>query len=86
MDKYNMDNLTNDQMSNFLNQSIDTNLMPQRDRFPMKITRPGSDPVFATKVFLKSKSQINTNYSREQVKLEKEKKQAAEAVRLKNEF
>lgn len=72
-----------DQLSNFLNQSIDTNLIPQRDRFPMKITRPASDPIFACKVFLKSKSQVNTNFSREQIKIEKDKKLEAERVKLK---
>ena len=63
-----------DQMSNFLNQSIDTNLIPQRDMFPIKITRPVSDPVFTCKVILKSKIYINTYYSREQIKIEKDKK------------
>ena len=54
------------------------------NQVPFKVTRPASDPIFATKVFLKSKSQINTNYSREQIIREKEKKLHEEALRLKN--
>ena len=63
-----------DQLSNLFNRSIETNMMPLNNQVPLKITRPGSDPIFATKVFLKSKSLINTNYSREQILREKEKK------------
>ena len=73
-------------MSNFLNRSIETNMMPIRGLDPLKITRPGSDPMFACKVFLQSKSQINTNYSREQIKIEKEKRLKKEAIRLKDDL